>query len=98
MKLASLFCMLAVVCLFSGCVAIHSTHFDSVDPSTGNKYSSSAEGIGILSVTVPEMSDLEDKALSGLKQHGALRNIRVRLEMRNFFVVQLYKVVVVGEK
>jgi hypothetical protein len=97
-KVCFFLAMVAMVCLFSGCIAIYSTDFSNIDSSNGSRYSSSAEAQGILLVTVPEMSDLEEKALMGLKQQGALRNIRVRLEMRNFFVVQLYKVIAVGEK
>lgn len=90
--------LVSIVVVFSGCIAIHSTGFSNVDPSGGTMYSSQASGVGILSVTVPEINELEDKAIQGLRQQGANKNIRVRLEMRNFFVVQLYKVVAVGER
>lgn len=97
-RLLCLSFLIAVSLVFSGCVAIHSSSFSNVEAGGGTGYTAQAEAMGILSVTVPEIHDLEDRALNGLKQNGATKNIRVRLEMRNFFVVQMYKVIAIGEK
>jgi len=49
-------------------------------------------------VIVPRSEELEDRALADLRAKGAVRNVRLRLTVRDFLlVVQLYEVHGQGE-
>jgi hypothetical protein len=97
-KLMALGIIMIFCCTLGGCIYLSSISVSGVSPVAQTVISSKADGIGILRLTVPSASDLEDKVVADLKSKGATKNIRVRLEMRDFFVVQLYEVNGQGEK
>jgi hypothetical protein len=85
-------------CALGGCIYISSISVSGVSPVAQTMISSKADAVGILHLTAPPPSDLEDKVVADLKSKGATKNIRVRLEMRDFWVVQLFEVNGQGEK
>jgi len=90
---------LAVVCaLAGGCVTIRQVSCDNLSAQRGDIVTSRAQGIGVLHVIVPRSEELEDRALADLRAKGAVRNVRLRLTVRDFLlVVQLYEVHGQGE-
>ena len=90
---------LACGIFFTGCVAITSASVDSVVGKGGPKVMAEAGGVGILSLTVPDVKALEGAALDKLRSQGATKNVTSRLQMRNWFgFVQVYQVMLTGEK
>ena len=88
------------VFLLTGCVAITSVSIDNpVAKSKGEKLTAESSAVGVLSLTVPNATRLEGEALERLNDQGATKNVTSRLQVRNWFgFVQVYKVVVTGEK
>ena len=89
--------ILASVAL-SSCIYLSSISVSDLHPSAQTVFTSNAQGMGILHLTAPTTSELEDKVVGDLKSKGATKNIRVRLQMRDFFIVQMYEVIGHGEK
>ena len=82
----------------TGCIALQSVSVSGVTPSGGSAVTTSASGLGILALTIPSITELERKALDDAKSQGASKNFSARLSMRNWVIVQNYKVEVTGEK
>jgi hypothetical protein len=96
-KLSLLFVLCGLI-LLSGCVAIHSVSISHMDTKGSNPQMTQASAMGFLTLTVPDMNELETKALSDLRNQGYVKNVRFRLEMRNFWIIQLYRVIAIGER
>lgn len=83
----------------SGCIYLNSVSVSGLNPTAQTVITSKADGTGIFHLTAPAPADLEDKVVADLKSKGATKNIRVRLQMRDFFyIVQVYEVLGQGEK
>jgi hypothetical protein len=81
-----------------GCVSIRSISIDNLFPEGDTAVTSKASGIGVLHLITPKAEELEDHVIADLRAKGATKNVRLRLEMRDFlFVVQLYEVFGQGE-
>ncbi len=96
-KLSVFFITFALAVFLFGCVSIHSVGVSNVAPNEGTVKTAEASGFGVLTLTVPDAASLEKQAIANLKAKGATKNIIIRLQMRNFFIVQQYVVIATGE-
>jgi len=82
-----------------GCISIRGIALDNLTTEGGPVITSHAEGIGIVHVVVPKAAEMEDMVLADLRAQGATKNVRLRLQVRDFLLaVQLYEVIGQGEK
>ena len=81
----------------NSCVVMSSASVSNPGP-TGTMVSATASGTGFLALTTPSVESLERNAVQQLAGQGATKNVTTRLEMRNFVIVQLYKVTATGDK
>ncbi len=82
-----------------GCVGIKSLTVSDLDPAATKTITARADGLGILHLIVPTSSELEDEVVRQLNEQGATKNVRIRLQMRDFlYVVQLYEMLGTAEK
>jgi hypothetical protein len=79
----------------TSCISMHSASIATVKPSTGTEVKASAGGFGILSLSVPR--DIAEKATNELKSKGAVSNISTVMTMRNWWIVQYYRVTATGQ-
>lgn len=89
-----LFALFFVAGSLSSCITMQSVSITDVKPSSGSEVSSSAGGLGILGLTTPK--GLAEKATEEIRNKGAVGNVSTVMTMRNWGVVQYYKVSVVG--
>lgn len=87
------FALLSVVGLNS-CITMKSVSISDVKPSTGTEVTGSASGMGFLHLGVPK--GLAENATYELKNKGAVSNISTVLTMREFGIVQIYKITAKG--
>jgi hypothetical protein len=80
--------------LMSSCVSMTSVSASNVKPSTGTEVKASAGGFGVLSLTVPR--GVAKKATDELKSKGAVTNVTTVLTVRNWGIVQFYRVTATG--
>ena len=73
---------------------MNSVSISDVKPSTGTEVNGSASGIGFLHLGVPK--GLAEKATYELKNKGAVGNVSTVLTMRDWYIVQFYKVTTKG--
>jgi len=90
--------LVIITTLLTSCVSLYNTTISDISPVKGDAVSVTASGMGFLSLTVPAQSKLEQKALEELKEKGVTKNITSRLTMRNWVIVQYYRVKATGEK
>jgi hypothetical protein len=98
MKNLSLLILVIGLMFLTSCISIHSSDVSNIEPSGSSQYLAQANGLGILALTVPDVQELENKVVAELKNQGFVKNVRVRLQMRNLFIVQLYEVIAIGER
>ena len=98
-RLKVLFLFLIPLGAICACISIRGIAIDNFATEGGPVITSDAEGIGILHVVVPKTAELEDKVLADLRAQGATKNVRLRLQVRDFLLaVQLYEVQGQAEK
>lgn len=85
---------LLVSCGMTSCITMQSATISDVKPSTGTEVRSSAGGLGILGLSAPR--NISEKATYKLKNKGAVGNVSTVLTMRNWGIVQYYKVTATG--
>ena len=80
------------------CVGVTSSTLTDVKNKPGKRVEARTSASGILALTSPNPADLEEAAMKDLLSQcpGEVINITSRLQMRNFFIVQMYAVVVSG--
>ena len=78
----------------TSCITMQSVSVANVKPSTGTEVKASAGGLGILTLTVPR--DIAEKATYELKNKGAVGNVSTVMTMRNWGIVQFYRVTATG--
>ena len=79
----------------TSCISMQSVSVSSVKPSTGTEVRASAGGLGILTLTVPR--NIAEKATYELKNKGAVNNVSTVMTMRNWWIVQYYRVTATGQ-
>ena len=97
-KIMTIFSALICASMFTGCIALQCTTISDLSGGKGSSVSAEAGGMGFLMLTVPDRASLEGAAMKDLKEKGGTKNITSRLTMRNWMIVQYYKVSVSGEK
>ena len=80
--------------LMTSCVSMTSVSVSNVKPSNGTEVKASAGGLGILSLTVPR--GVAERATNELKSKGGVTNVSTVLTMRNWGIVQFYRVTATG--
>lgn len=94
MKKNQLFAALFVLIAFQSCISMQSVTISDVKQSKGTQVTASRGALGVLSLSVPK--GIVEKATEDLKQGGVTGNVSTSLTLRNWFVVQYYRVVAVG--
>jgi hypothetical protein len=79
----------------SSCISMQSVSVSSVKPSTGTEVRSSAGGLGVLNLTVPR--NIAEKATYELKNKGAVSNVSTVMTVRDWWIVQYYRVTATGQ-
>ncbi len=93
-KLTFYFCTALLLASLNSCITIQSVSISDVKPSTGTEVNGSASGLGFIHLGVPK--GLADRATNELKNKGAVSNISTVLTMREWGIVQFYKVTAKG--
>jgi hypothetical protein len=93
-KIIVLSCTLLSLVSLNSCITMQSVSISDVKPSTGTEVTGSASGMGFLHLGVPK--GLAEKATYELKNKGAVSNISTVLTMREFGIVQIYKITAKG--
>lgn len=93
-KIIILSCTLLSLLSLNSCITMQSVSISDVKPSTGTEVNGSASGIGFLHLGVPK--GLAEKATYDLKNNGAVGNVSTVLTMREWGIVQFYKVTAKG--
>jgi hypothetical protein len=83
-----------LVASFSSCITMTSVTVSDVKPGGGSEVSAYADGMGFLYLTAPR--DLGEKVAAELAGKGAVSNISTSMTMRNWGIVQYYKVTAKG--
>jgi hypothetical protein len=78
----------------TSCIMMQSATISDVKPSTGTEVSASAGGLGVLGLSAPR--NIAEKATYELKNKGAVGNVSTVMTMRNWGIVQYYRVVAKG--
>ena len=78
----------------TSCISIQSVSISNVKTLTGKEVKASAGGLGILTLTVPR--DIAERATDELKNKGAVGNVSTVMTIRNWGVVQFYRVTATG--
>jgi len=89
--------LLAASALFASltsCITMTSVTVSDVRPGGGDEVSAYAEGMGFLYLTAPR--DLGEKVAAELAGKGAVSNISTSMTMRNWGIIQYYKVTAKG--
>jgi len=79
----------------TSCISMQSVSVSNVKPSTGTEVRASAGGLGILTLTVPR--NIAEKATYELKNKGAVSNVSTVMTMRDWVIVQYYRVTATGQ-
>ncbi len=93
-KIIILSCILLSLFSLNSCITMHSVSISDVKPSTGTEVNCSVSGLGFLHLGVPK--GLAEKATYELKNKGAVGNVSTVLTMREWGIVQFYKVTAKG--
>lgn len=80
--------------LLSSCIMIQSVSISDVKPSSGRQIEASAAGVGVLGLTAPK--NIGEKATNKLKNKQLVENVNTVLTMRNWLIIQYYKVTATG--
>jgi hypothetical protein len=93
-KSLNLICFTFLLTSFNSCITMQSVSISGVRPSTGTEVNGSASGIGFLHLGVPK--GIAEKATYELKNKGAVGNVSTVLTMREWGIIQFYKVTAKG--
>ena len=93
-KITTLVHALLITISMTSCITIQSATISDVKPSTSIPISASAGGLGILGLSVPR--NIAEKATYELKNKGAVGNVSTVMTMRNWGIVQFYRVTAIG--
>lgn len=93
-KIIILSCTIVGLLSLNSCITMQSVSITDVEPSKGMEVNGSATGIGFLHLGVPK--GLAEKATNELKEKGAVGNVSTVLTMREWGIVQFYKVTAKG--
>jgi hypothetical protein len=80
----------AIATSFESCIAIQSTTISDIKPSGGTEVSATTSGCGVLHLSVPK--GIAERAASELKSKGVTGNVTTVLTMREWGIIQYYKV------
>ena len=80
--------------VMTSCITMQSVSITNVKPLTGKEVRASAGGLGVLALTIPR--DIAERATDELKNKGAVGNVSTVLTIRNWGVVQFYRVTATG--
>ena len=97
-KVIRIIALVAIPAFMSSCIAIQSVSVSNPDSGSGSAVTGDASGMGFLMLTTPDAASLEKEALAAAKANGATKNMTARLQMRQWLLVQNYRVIVTGEK
>ncbi len=86
--------MAAAPFLFTSCIAMQSVSISDVKPTTGKQVEASASGLGFFALTVPK--GVAERATNDLKGKQVVGNVSTVMTMRNWMIVQYYKVTATG--
>lgn len=87
--------MAVVAAIFlSSCVTINSATISNVKASNGTLVETKTSGAGVLGLSVPKK--LAQRATESLKNKGAVDNISTILTMRNWGIIQYYRITAKG--
>lgn len=95
MKKASIFILGLFLLSFQSCITMSSAGISGVKPGKGTEVQVSHGALGILALTAPR--EIVQKATDELRQKGVTGNVSTTLTMRNWGIVQYYRVVAVGQ-
>src|SRR5579863_7488420 len=88
--MAAALCTVAALSL-GGCITIGSSSISSKHGGTGRPISADFSDMGILRLTVPaNFTRSANDALVGQCQSGKVTDVQTELQMRDFFIVQMY--------
>jgi len=93
-KIKNLLALFIACSSMTSCITMQSASISNVKPSTGTEVSASAGRFGILGLTAPR--NIAEKATYELKNNGAVGNVSSVMTMRNWGIVQYYRVVAKG--
>jgi hypothetical protein len=93
-KQMNLLMLMASLVFLQSCITMSTATVSNVKPTSGKEATASVGGMGILALTVPR--DLAPRAVEELRQKGVTGNISTTLTVRNWLVVQYYRVVATG--
>lgn len=79
---------------FNSCITMTSANVSNVSANNGNLVRASADGFGILHLSVPR--DLAERVAGDLARQGATGNVSTVMTMREWGIVQYYKVIGAG--
>lgn len=95
MKKITILCLITVgLFSFNSCITMQIVSISDVKPTTGTVVNASAEGSGFLHLSAP--LDLAEKATNALKNKGAVGNVSTVMTMREWGIIQYYKVIATG--
>ena len=97
-KVLRIVALVAIPAFMSSCIAISSVSVSDPASGAGSTVTGDASGMGFLMLIAPDAESLEKEALAAAKANGATKNMTARLQMRNWMLVQNYRVIVTGEK
>jgi len=78
----------------TSCITMQSVGISDVKPSTGMEVKASSGGLGILTLTVPKK--IVEQTTQELKSKGVVGNVSTVMTVRNWGIVQYYKVTAKG--
>ena len=78
----------------TSCISMQSVSITDIKPATGKEVKADRAGFGILSLTVPRQ--IAKRAADDLKSQGAVGNVSLVMTMRNWGIVQYYRVTATG--
>ncbi|MFO0467796.1 MAG: hypothetical protein ACK5ZX_00635 [Bacteroidota bacterium] len=93
-KIITFICLAIFLTSFNSCISIHSISITDVKSPSGKEVNGSASGIGVLHISAPK--GLAERATYELRDKGAVGNISTVLTMRDWGVIQFYKVTAIG--
>jgi len=88
--------LISIGLLLNACVSVHSVSVsDMKSSSSGKAVKAESHGMGILSLTLPELD--VSASLAEQCKGGELTGIQTFTTMRNFFVIQNYSLTSTGQ-
>jgi hypothetical protein len=88
--------VLLLICCTS-CISKLSQTVTDIRPATGNAVEARVSGIGVLALTVPELTEEAEAALAAKCNGKNVVRVNSALQMRNWLIVQHYVLTLRGE-